>query len=246
MKKDSKVDLDKKRVLFLSVGLLISLTLVLTAFEFKTSRTPTPFVYILPPSEIESVNTREADIVVVPAATSGELQRPTHIPASIPESDQKSSLPLDRPATNKDRLFVCDFQADLFTPDLEDIDINIDTELLTLHPDEQYQDTIPVIDVPDTEAYFPGGIKAWKKFLDENLEYPKGVQASVEGKVFLSFVIDSNGKPSQIEVIRGLKKEFDEEAIRVLELSPNWVPATLNGTNVRNRMLIIISFSSGS
>ncbi|WP_339607519.1 energy transducer TonB [uncultured Roseivirga sp.] len=92
-------------------------------------------------------------------------------------------------------------------------------------------------------AKFPGGWDEWAKFLNKNFEYPRQAQRSgIEGTVHLSFVVDAKGIISDIEVTRGIGGGCNEEAIRVLKLSPKWTPGKQRGVAVKSRMAIQIKF----
>ena len=92
---------------------------------------------------------------------------------------------------------------------------------------------------------FPGGISKLYKFLADNLKYPAKANAkNVRGTVFASFIIEKDGALSDIKILRGLGSGTDEEAIRVLKMSPKWEPGSLNGKLVRVQYNIPIKFSS--
>lgn len=75
-----------------------------------------------------------------------------------------------------------------------------------------------------------------------NIRYPRNAQRqSVEGKVFVEFVIDKRGLPSQFRVIKGIGAGCDEEAMRVIALS-KWKPGKQRGIPVNVRMVIPIAF----
>ncbi|MDN5289318.1 MAG: TonB family protein [Mucilaginibacter sp.] len=88
-----------------------------------------------------------------------------------------------------------------------------------------------------------GGAAAWSKFLQKNLRYPPVAQEQEKsGRVFLSFVIETDGQLSNIKVERGAGYGFDEEALRVLKLAKAWKPGIQNGRPVRVRYTIPINF----
>ena len=66
---------------------------------------------------------------------------------------------------------------------------------------------------------------------------------NVQGKVFLSFVVEKDGKLTDIQVTRGLGSGTDEEAIRVLKASPRWNPGIQNGKPVRVKYNINVNFT---
>ena len=140
-------------------------------------------------------------------------------------------------------------------PDEEEIDeefiVEIDTDFSEEEifedlgpieePEEEVAETIFM--VVEDEAEFPGGAKAWGKFLKKNFRYPRQAQRmGIEGKVFLSFVVDKDGAISDIAVARGIGGGCDEEAIRVLSKSPKWKPGRQRGVAVKSRMAIQIAF----
>ncbi|SER11928.1 M56 family metallopeptidase [Pedobacter rhizosphaerae] len=96
----------------------------------------------------------------------------------------------------------------------------------------------------DKQPEFPGGVRKFYEYLGASIRYPKKAKEdNVQGKVFLSFVVEKDGKLSDIRIIRGLSKELDEEAIRVLESSPNWNPGIVKGEPIRSRYNINVNFA---
>lgn len=80
-------------------------------------------------------------------------------------------------------------------------------------------------------------------FFSTNLEYPPdGLKDSVQGVQTISFVIDTAGKPEQIQVVNSLGEPFDKESRRLIENMPAWKPATLNGKPVESKISIPITF----
>jgi protein TonB len=114
------------------------------------------------------------------------------------------------------------------------------------------------IDAPDTSSgsnskiftaveqapSFPGGIEEFYKFLQTNIRYPaKAFENNVQGKVFLTFVVEKDGSLTDIKVVRGIGSGCDEEARRVFTISPKWKPGIQNGRPVRVQYTMPISFS---
>ena len=88
-----------------------------------------------------------------------------------------------------------------------------------------------------------GGAAAWAKFLQKNIHYPpQASENGVHGKVFLSFIVETDGHLSNIKVERGVGSGLDEEALRVLKLAPAWKPGIQNGHKVRVMYSIPINF----
>ncbi len=91
---------------------------------------------------------------------------------------------------------------------------------------------------------FPGGMEKFYQYLKQTVKYPVLAQNNnVQGKVFLSFIVEKNGDLADIKVERKLGGGTDEEAIRVLKGSPRWNPGIYQGKAVRVKYHIPISFS---
>lgn len=81
------------------------------------------------------------------------------------------------------------------------------------------------------------------EWLGQNIQYPKeAVDAKVEGRVMVSFVIEKDGFVSNAKVIRSIDPLLDNEALRVVNAMPNWKPGMQDGQPVRVRFTIPVSF----
>ena len=91
---------------------------------------------------------------------------------------------------------------------------------------------------------FPGGLDAFMNFLAKNVRYPANARENhIRGRVVVSFVVEKNGSLSNFEVERSIGGGCDEEAIRVLKMSPAWHPALQNGKPVRVKYNVPINFT---
>lgn len=97
----------------------------------------------------------------------------------------------------------------------------------------------------DTPPSFPGGIKEFYSFIGRTIKYPaEAVKNKVQGKVFLSYVVEKDGTLNDVQLAgKLLGSGTDEEAVRVLKLSPRWNPGLVDGKPVRVKYHIPISFS---
>jgi protein TonB len=96
----------------------------------------------------------------------------------------------------------------------------------------------------ETQPGFPGGMEKFYAYLRKAVRYPPMAQEqNIQGKVFLSFVVEKNGDLTDIKVDRKLGGGTDEEAVRVLKASPRWTPGIQNGKPVRVKYNIPISFT---
>jgi TonB family protein len=90
---------------------------------------------------------------------------------------------------------------------------------------------------------YQAGQKALLKFLASKLRYPAHARENrVQGKVYIGFIVEKNGSLSDFKVVRGIGAGCDEEAIRVLKLSPVWKPGYANGKPVRTSYTLPIVF----
>lgn len=91
----------------------------------------------------------------------------------------------------------------------------------------------------EIQAEFPEGMHAWKDYMKKNTQY---FQEGIEGKVFLSFIVNETGKISEVKVMRGIDSEVDQYAIALIKNSPDWTPCERLGKPVKSRMHIMIRF----
>ncbi|WP_025141463.1 energy transducer TonB [Pedobacter jeongneungensis] len=95
-----------------------------------------------------------------------------------------------------------------------------------------------------TEPSFPGGMKKFYMYLGKSIRYPADARNTrAQGKVYLSFLVSSNGKIEDIKVISAPHTSLAEEAIKVLQESPDWIPATLFGKPISVPYNININFT---
>ncbi|WP_316742602.1 M56 family metallopeptidase [Pedobacter antarcticus] len=94
-----------------------------------------------------------------------------------------------------------------------------------------------------TPPEFPGGMKKFYEYLGASIKYPESAAKNkVEGRVFLSYIVEKDGKISNVKVEKGLNAALDAEAVRVLTESPNWIPGKVDNTPVRVKFNIPINF----
>lgn len=99
----------------------------------------------------------------------------------------------------------------------------------------------------DEAPEFPGGISKFGEYLGKNIRYPlNDFKAGTQGNVFVSFVIEQDGRLSDIVAVRGPSETLKAEAIRVMELSPVWKPGMQDGKAVRVQYTVPIKFALGS
>ncbi|MES2064121.1 MAG: TonB family protein [Bacteroidota bacterium] len=105
-------------------------------------------------------------------------------------------------------------------------------------------DSKPIFTAVEQVPTFPGGDAAFGKFLAVNTIYPKAARESnIQGRVIVRFIVEKDGSLTGIKVLRGIGYGADEEALRVLKLSPKWNPGIQNGRTVRVEYSVPINFA---
>ncbi|MCH2223484.1 MAG: energy transducer TonB [Crocinitomicaceae bacterium] len=95
----------------------------------------------------------------------------------------------------------------------------------------------------DSDACFPGGAAEMQRFIYETLIYPEeAIELGIQGRVYLSFIIEVDGSISTIQIMRGLSPETNKEAIRIINSMPKWIPSQKDGELVRTRCSLPINF----
>lgn len=115
--------------------------------------------------------------------------------------------------------------------------------------DKQYfdEDGLPMADTTnkDREAQFPGGMKAWQKFLSKNMYFPTQYKFENADKavVVVDGVIDEEGNMTDVEVSTPLYPAFDAIALKVIKQSPKWQPAMQHNRRVKYRVRQAVYFA---
>lgn len=221
-KKTKKADLNEKRFLFFNIGLSVSLGLAIMAFNFKIYDDTTA-------KDLNNVAV-VVDEIIEPPST----EQPPPPPPQI-QQPEIVEVPND-------------------TKIQEEIKINMDIET---HTDQHVAEVAPVIQPVEEEKEDPhqifvvveetavpiGGMTAFYEFVKEKLKYPaQARRMDIEGKVFVEFVIEKDGTITDVKTVKGIGAGCDEEAIRVVAMSPKWKPAKQRGKSVRQRMVLPITF----
>ena len=100
-----------------------------------------------------------------------------------------------------------------------------------------------VFNVVEVDPEFPGGMEALYKYLSENIRYPEQAKnEKIQGRVFISFVVEKDGSITDAKVIRGIGGGCDEEGLRVVNAMPKWTPGKQLGKAVRVQFNLPINF----
>jgi protein TonB len=222
-KKSSKADLEIRKNLFLEAGLIISLSLALVAFEWKS-----PVIKHINLAQ-DIVRTDMQDVIDI---TNHEMPRPKAVPPTF-----------TRIELVENELKTDDYDPfDAESSEIEDIPVFIPALTKELKEENStFNDEIfvTVEEIPD----YPGGGEAMRKFLADHLKYPEMAKsANIQGTVFIAFVVEKDGRMSDIKVVRGIGGGCDEESVRVLKMMPKWKPGKQREQPVRVSFGIPIQF----
>lgn len=99
-------------------------------------------------------------------------------------------------------------------------------------------------DTPTVDLAHPTiGNRPYKKYLEENLIYPKSaIDNKIEGRVTVEFFVEPNGSLSNFTVIKGISTDCDEELIRLIKQGPIWVPTKRNDQPIRDKARVRLNF----
>jgi len=105
---------------------------------------------------------------------------------------------------------------------------------------------IEIYDSLDIDAEFPGGIAELQRYINSHVRYPEeSIDLKEQGKVYLEFIVETDGSVSHVVVVKGVSKNLDNEAKRVIRTMPIWTPGVLNTVKVRARFRMPIVFALG-
>lgn len=110
-------------------------------------------------------------------------------------------------------------------------------------PEPKAPEPEKIFEAVEQQASFPGGQGALMKWLSSNLRYPElAQQNNVQGKVIVKFTVEKDGSITNPTVVRGVDKDLDREAIRVVKKMPRWTPGKNNGAAVRSYFTLPVTF----
>ncbi len=218
-KKTPKADLTRKTGMFFHLGLLISVGLVLFAFEYKTYES----------AELMDLGTVEDD-----------FEELLDIP--ITEQPPPPPPPVEQP-------IIEEVPDEVEIEEKIEVDFDVDVQEETVVKEVVIQDAPvqekadEIFDVVETMPTPPGGMEGWNKYLSNNLKYPtQARRMGIEGTVYVVFVVNTDGSIQDVGILRGIGGGCDEEAMRVVRNAPKWTPGKQRGRPVRVKMRLPIRF----
>jgi len=224
LKKNPKVDLEKKKTIFLEIGLVLSLGIILLAFEWTST------------GGINTDFAQMQDIVVEEEMIPITQQEEIKPPPPPPQPQQVIEL-----------INIVEDDVDLDDDvDLFDMEFNEDVAVQIINfvdEEEELEEEEIFVIVEDMPSFQGGDLNKFREYINKNLRYPEiAAENGIQGRVILSFVVETDGRVSNVRILRGVDPALDREAIRVVESSPKWQPGMQRGKPVRVSFNIPIIF----
>ena len=222
LKKNPNADLNKKAGLYRNIGFVLSLAIVLFAFEYK-SYDDTGV------KNLGQVADDFEDLMEIP---------PTEQPPPPPPKIQQPEI-IEVPDEEE---IEEEIEVDL------DVDMTEETviEEIVFEEAPEEEEAEEIFTIVEDQPGFPGGMGAFYQFVSKNLKYPNQARRmGIEGKVFVQFVVDKDGTITEVASIKGIGAGCDEEAVRVIKSSPKWSAGKQRGKAVKVRMILPITFKLG-
>jgi len=221
LKKSPKAELENKKFIFRQLGLILALAVILFAFEWKSY-------------EKTTVDLGSREVVDMPEEI-------------IPITEQKVKPPPPPPPKQVVKINVVEDDVEVEDELIIDVEADENTEVeeyIPIEDDEEEVEEAQIFMVVESMPQFPGGETALHKYLAENIKYPQMAKESgIQGRVFVTFVIEKNGAVTDVRVLRGIGGGCDEEAIRVVKAMPNWSAGKQRGKPVRVQFNLPVKFT---
>ncbi len=213
-------DLERYRSSFFLIGLIAAMSFVLAAFGMSSKAEEAQI--------FDHVNWDTAEEVLIPI-TRPEKKQPVPPPLSIKE------IVLDIPEGMEE------FDESTLSTEASVGDIIPVSPILGAGTPEA--DVQEVYDLVQQMPEFPGGMRALLAYVSRNVKYPVLAQENgIGGKVYVRFVVNTDGSIADAHVLRSVDTSLDREALRVVNSMPQWRPGMQNGRLVRVNFTIPINF----
>lgn len=219
-KKTPAADLNSQSGYFFSLGLLLSIGLIASAFEWVGSD-QTPIVMRSP------VYDNFNSLIEIPLST-------TITPPVVPVQQNPIITTVPDTETISD-----------VAPLIDQGNFQMVISYTVLKPEKEIVDETEYVFVEES-ASPKGGLSEFFKSISQKIKYPaQARRMGIEGRVFIEFLIGKDGTLSEIKLIKGIGGGCDEEALKVIQSSPNWNPGKQRGVPVKQRYTLPIVFKLG-
>lgn len=206
VKKSLKASLENKRLLFTEIGFVVSLLLVYGAFGYTSKDSKTSSLA----DDQQAVEVE--DMVPITQETPPPPPEAPKIPVL---SDQIDIV--DDAIKVDDNMFV----------NLEENNtgVQIMNYVEDVKTEEVEEEAIPFALVEEKPKFNGGDANEFSKWVNQNLVYPEiAKENGVQGRVTMQFTVNPDGSVSNVKVLRGVDPSLDQEAVRVIQMSPKWTP----------------------
>ena len=224
LKKNPKADLEKRRGLYLEIGLVVILAATLVAFEVKSydSEEETAF-------QREVIDEPEEVIIQTDV-----VEPPPPPPPEVPEVTTLINVVDDEQKIENE--FVVNAEVTEETKNVEITQVKVEEE-------EEVAEE-PIFTVVENEPEFPGGMEALYRYLAQNIKYPQLARENgITGKVYVTFVVEKDGSIANPRILRDIGGGCGAEAIRVVKAMPKWSPGKQRGKAVRVQFNLPVNFN---
>lgn len=224
LKKNPKVDLQKKKTIFLEIGLVLSLGIILLAFEWTSTGGIN--------TDLAQMQELVVEEEMIPITQQEEIKPPPPPPQPQQVIELINIVEDDVDLDDDVDLFDMEFNEDVAVQIIDFVD-----------DEEEFEEEEIFVIVEDMPSFQGGDINKFREYINKNLRYPEiAAENGIQGRVILSFVVEPHGGVSNVRILRGVDPALDKEAIRVVESSPKWQPGMQRGKPVRVSFNIPIIF----
>lgn len=224
LKKNPKVDLQKKKTIFLEIGLVLSLGIILLAFEWTSTGGIN--------TDLAQMQELVVEEEMIPITQQEEIKPPPAPPQPQQVIELINIVEDDVDLDDDVDLFDMEFNEDVAVQIIDFVD-----------DEEEFEEEEIFVIVEDMPSFQGGDINKFREYINKNLRYPEiAAENGIQGRVILSFVVEPAGNVSNVRILRGVDPALDKEAIRVVESSPKWQPGMQRGKPVRVSFNIPIIF----
>ena len=222
-KKTPRADLEKRRGMFLEIGLAVILAAALVAFNVKSYE-----------KEVKEVSTRTADVEIEADIIQTEQEETPPPPPEEPEVVATELNVVENDAEDIHEIGIVNAEARADEA-LEFTRVEVTEEV------EEAEEEVFLVVEEDPE--FPGGLDALSKFIADNIKYPQlAKENNITGRVFVSFVVEKDGRVGQVKILRDIGGGCGAEAVRVVKSMPKWKPGKQRGKPVRTQFNLPVNF----
>ena len=221
IKKSPKADLQNKRGLLLEIGLALALVFVIGAFAYTPKE-----------HRIEKVDLNYGPVEEEITEVTRQDQKPPEPPKKV---EMKVIADLLQVVTNDTKI----------TTEVDFAEFSDVTEILQQVEvvEETIEDDAPFVTAETMPKFQGGDLNTFRNWVQSNVKFPQiALENGISGRVILSFVIERDGRLTNIKVLQTPDRSLSEEAIRVLNKSPKWTPGKQRNQVVRVSYTLPVEF----